>query len=68
MCMGVIGLGDIGKATATLAKAFRMKVIGCRRNTTIAEDEVGVVVRGWCSEGCAGVVFGDIFGGGHLFS
>lgn len=32
-CMGVVGLGDIGKATAKLAKAFQMRVIGCRRNT-----------------------------------
>ena len=43
--MGVVGLGDIGKATARMAKAFRMKVVGCRRNTAIAPDEEGLVVR-----------------------
>eukprot|EP00775_Hariotina_reticulata_P005492 gene5492-5727_t len=43
--LGVVGLGDIGKATAALAKAFKMKVIGLRRNTTLtaAEQAEGIV-------------------------
>lgn len=34
------------RATAELAKAFRMKVVALRRNTTLAEADKGVVVRG----------------------
>lgn len=47
--LGVVGYGDIGQACARLAKAFRMKVIALRRNTTLsaAEQAEGIVVRTW---------------------
>eukprot|EP00878_Enallax_costatus_P046953 GHUV01057287.1.p1 GENE.GHUV01057287.1~~GHUV01057287.1.p1 ORF type:complete len:340 (+),score=73.08 GHUV01057287.1:317-1336(+) len=37
--LGVIGFGDIGRATAALAKAFKMNVIALRRNTSLSEKE-----------------------------
>uniref|UniRef100_A0A383VKK1 D-isomer specific 2-hydroxyacid dehydrogenase NAD-binding domain-containing protein n=1 Tax=Tetradesmus obliquus TaxID=3088 RepID=A0A383VKK1_TETOB len=43
--LGVVGYGDIGRATAVLAKAFRMKVVALRRNTTLAEADKGVVEK-----------------------
>ena len=32
-------LGDIGKATARLARAYKMKVVALRRNTALTEEE-----------------------------
>eukprot|EP00879_Flechtneria_rotunda_P013106 GHRR01013689.1.p1 GENE.GHRR01013689.1~~GHRR01013689.1.p1 ORF type:complete len:235 (+),score=80.64 GHRR01013689.1:992-1696(+) len=45
--LGVVGYGDIGRATAQLARAFRMRVIALRRNTKLsaAEQEEGVVEK-----------------------
>ncbi|KAF8058054.1 ddh [Scenedesmus sp. PABB004] len=45
--LGVVGYGDIGRATAVLAKAFRMRVVALRRNTTLSAEEQaeGVVER-----------------------
>lgn len=37
--MGVIGYGDIGRATAKLAKAFGMRVIGTRRRPELSKDD-----------------------------
>ncbi|GMH45992.1 hypothetical protein BSKO_13956 [Bryopsis sp. KO-2023] len=37
--LGVIGLGNIGLATAKLAKAYRMNVVGLRRKTELSESE-----------------------------
>jgi hypothetical protein len=33
------------RATAVLAKAFKMKVVALRRNTTLSEEDKGIVVR-----------------------
>jgi phosphoglycerate dehydrogenase-like enzyme len=40
--LGVIGLGDIGMASAKLAKSYQMSVIGCRRRVerSTAESEI----------------------------
>jgi hypothetical protein len=50
--LGVIGLGDIGKATAKLAATgYQMRVLGLRRSTALVGDEgtyvVGGVGGGW---------------------
>lgn len=37
--LGVIGYGDIGRATAKLAKAFGMRVIGTRRRPELSSDD-----------------------------
>ena len=37
--LGVIGYGDIGRATARLAKAFGMRVIGTRRRTELSDGD-----------------------------
>jgi phosphoglycerate dehydrogenase-like enzyme len=37
--LGVVGLGDIGMATARLAKAFRMRVVGLRRRPVTEEEQ-----------------------------
>lgn len=42
--MGIIGLGDIGFSTARIAKAFKMNIIGVRRNPTIKPDEKDIIV------------------------
>lgn len=42
--MGIIGLGDIGFAIGKLAKAFKMRVVGLRRNTTLNEEEQAIIV------------------------
>ena len=39
--IGIVGLGGIGAATARVAKAFGMRVLGCRR-TPAANDNVDV--------------------------
>jgi hypothetical protein len=54
--MGIVGYGDIGQATARLAKAFKMHVVALRRNTqlTEAEQAEGVVVSAiWHCALCA---------------
>eukprot|EP00882_Tetradesmus_deserticola_P009275 GHRQ01009786.1.p1 GENE.GHRQ01009786.1~~GHRQ01009786.1.p1 ORF type:complete len:398 (+),score=168.14 GHRQ01009786.1:291-1484(+) len=43
--LGVVGYGDIGRATAILAKAFRMKVVALRRNTTLSEADQDIVEK-----------------------
>jgi len=43
--MGVVGFGDIGKTTARLAKAFRMEVVGLRRNTAMTDEEKGIASK-----------------------
>lgn len=40
-------LGDIGKACARLAKAFRMRVIGLRQRQELTDEERTYVVGGW---------------------
>eukprot|EP00884_Botryococcus_braunii_P007024 jgi/Botrbrau1/16322/Bobra.0066s0089.2 len=45
--MGIIGYGDIGQATATIARAFRMKIAALRRRShlkNIREDAEGLQV------------------------
>jgi len=42
--MGVIGLGDIGMNTAKIAKAFKMNIIGVRRNLRLTEKEKQTIV------------------------
>ncbi|GBF97360.1 D-isomer specific 2-hydroxyacid dehydrogenase [Raphidocelis subcapitata] len=37
--LGVVGYGDIGQATAKLARAFRMRVIALRRRAELSEAE-----------------------------
>lgn len=37
--LGVVGLGDIGMATARLAKAFKMRVVGLRRRPLTEEEQ-----------------------------
>ncbi len=37
--LGIIGYGDIGRACATLAKAYGMKVIGQRRNPSMSDND-----------------------------
>ncbi|KAI8474809.1 MAG: D-isomer specific 2-hydroxyacid dehydrogenase [Monoraphidium minutum] len=37
--MGVVGYGDIGQATAKLARAFRMRVVALRRRADLSEAE-----------------------------
>eukprot|EP00803_Ostreobium_quekettii_P005466 evm.model.scf_219.9 EVM.evm.TU.scf_219.9 scf_219:83670-88488(-) len=37
--MGVVGLGDIGSACARLGRAFKMNVVGLRRNVQMSEEE-----------------------------
>lgn len=37
--MGIVGYGDIGRATAQLARAFRMRVVALRRRAELSEDE-----------------------------
>lgn len=48
--LGVVGYGDIGRATAQLAKAFKLKITALRRNTALsaAEQEEGILVSCWC--------------------
>lgn len=43
--LGVLGYGDIGQATARLARAFKMRVVAVRRRTELsaAEREEGVL-------------------------
>lgn len=43
--MGIIGLGDIGYSTAKIAKAFKMKVIGIRRNPIFNPSDKDVIVK-----------------------
>lgn len=43
--MGIIGLGDIGFTTATIAKAFKMNIIGVKRNATLDENEKEIIVN-----------------------
>lgn len=42
--MGIVGLGSIGMETAKLAKAYKMNVIGLRRNKKISTDEKDIIV------------------------
>lgn len=44
--LGVVGYGDIGRASAKLAKAYGMKVIGVKRNPASFRDEYCDVVYG----------------------
>jgi len=37
--LGIVGYGDIGRATAKLAKAMGMNILAFRRNTTITTDK-----------------------------
>lgn len=37
--LGVLGYGDIGQATARLARAFQMRVVAVRRRTELSEAE-----------------------------
>ncbi|CAD7695379.1 unnamed protein product, partial [Ostreobium quekettii] len=37
--MGIVGLGDIGCAAARLARAFKMGVVGMRRNARLSAEE-----------------------------
>lgn len=37
--MTIVGYGSIGEATAKLAKAYGMKVIGCRRRPEVSKDD-----------------------------
>ncbi len=37
--MGIVGYGDIGRATAQLARAFKMRVVALRRRAELSEDE-----------------------------
>lgn len=42
--IGIIGLGDIGMEVAKLAKAYKMNVIGLRRNNKIHNHEKEIIV------------------------
>jgi phosphoglycerate dehydrogenase-like enzyme len=44
--LGVVGYGDIGRASAKLAKAYGMKVIGVKRNPVSFRDEYCDVMYG----------------------
>lgn len=44
--LGVVGYGDIGRASAKLAKAYGMKVIGVKRNPASFRDEYCDVMYG----------------------
>eukprot|EP01082_Thalassiosira_pseudonana_P014347 g13002.t1 g13002 contig7:650190-651360(+) len=44
--LGVVGYGDIGRASAKLAKAYGMKVIGVKRNPVSLRDEYCDVMYG----------------------
>jgi len=37
--LGIIGYGDIGRASATLAKAYGMKVVALRRNPALSNND-----------------------------
>ena len=37
--MGIVGYGSIGEATAKLAKAYGMKVIGVRRRPEMSKND-----------------------------
>jgi phosphoglycerate dehydrogenase-like enzyme len=41
--LGLVGYGDIAKATARLARAFGMRVVALRRNASKADDPEGLV-------------------------
>ena len=37
--LGIVGYGDIGRATAGIGRAFRMKVVALRRRVQLSDDE-----------------------------
>ena len=37
--MGIVGFGDIGRATGVLAKAYGMKIVATRRNPALSADD-----------------------------
>ncbi|KAK9842741.1 hypothetical protein WJX74_001639 [Apatococcus lobatus] len=37
--LGIVGYGDIGRATASIGRAFRMKVVALRRRVQLSDDE-----------------------------
>ena len=37
--LGIVGYGDIGRATAGIGRAFRMKIVALRRRVQLSDDE-----------------------------
>ena len=37
--LGIVGYGDIGRATAEIGRAFRMKIVALRRRVQLSDDE-----------------------------
>lgn len=45
--MGIVGYGDIGQATARIARAFRMKVAALRRRSQLSKQDEEEGLQVW---------------------